>query len=235
MAVMPTCCYFGGEFVFEHGNVVGYSGGATRLILLEPTCLFNALCTMMYNVLEWNSRTDRISIWMSFTCNDQLMYTLVLDDMSLESGLGMVKHGFQSMLVLFVKRDTYPYEIDSRGSLKNVGGTDEGVVMVYEGRAPAEWDERVEGPIVEFIPEERKLRKNKRLNSPFWDVVVLLGLHVDGFVVTGSTRGDWIELARVLLGVELPPESFQGGRLSLSWIRGRFSFCPEDVPEEVIQ
>ncbi|KAG9449362.1 hypothetical protein H6P81_009327 [Aristolochia fimbriata] len=56
------------------------------------------------------------------------MYTPVLDDKSLESGLGMVKHGFQSMLVLFVKRDTYPYEMDNKRSLENVGG----IVVVDE-------------------------------------------------------------------------------------------------------
>ncbi|KAG9458190.1 hypothetical protein H6P81_002698 [Aristolochia fimbriata] len=74
--------------------------------------------------------------------------------MSLESGLGKLKHGFQSMLVLFVKRDTYPYEMDNRRSFENVGGTGEGAVMVYGRQAPAEGDERVEGPIVEFIPKE---------------------------------------------------------------------------------
>ncbi|KAG9453175.1 hypothetical protein H6P81_006079 [Aristolochia fimbriata] len=67
------------------------------------------------------------------------------------------------------------------------------------------------------------------------DVVVLLGLRVDGDAVTGSTRGDWMELARVLLGVELPPGSFQGGRLSLSWLIGQFSFCPDDATELMIQ
>ncbi|KAG9453319.1 hypothetical protein H6P81_006223 [Aristolochia fimbriata] len=65
------------------------------------------------------------------------------------------------------------------------------------------------------------------------DVVVLLRLRVDGDAVIGSTRGDWMELARVLLGVELPPGSFQGGRLSLSWLRGQFSFCPDDATELV--
>ncbi|KAG9452146.1 hypothetical protein H6P81_005050 [Aristolochia fimbriata] len=67
------------------------------------------------------------------------------------------------------------------------------------------------------------------------DVAVLLGLLVDGDAVTGLTRGDWMELARVLLGVELPPGSFQGGRLSLSWLRGQFSFCLDDATELVIQ
>ncbi|KAG9453156.1 hypothetical protein H6P81_006060 [Aristolochia fimbriata] len=155
MAVVPTCCYFGGEFIFEHGNVVGYSGGTTRLIFLEPTCSFNTLCSMMYNVLGGNPRTDRISIWMRFTCNGQLMYTPVLDDMSLEKGLGMVKHGFQSMLELFV----------NRRSLENVGGTGEGAIMVYEGQAPTEGDDRVKGPIVKFIPEERESSDDANDNS----------------------------------------------------------------------
>ncbi|KAG9439831.1 hypothetical protein H6P81_019996 [Aristolochia fimbriata] len=155
MIVIPACCYFGGDFVFEYGNVVGYSEGTTRLIYLESTCSFNTLCTMMYNVLGGNPRTDHISIWLSFTCNGRLMYTPVLDDVSLERGLGQVKYGFQSMLALFVKRDTYSYEIDSIRSLENVGGSVEGAVVVYGGQAPAEGDDRVERPIAEFIPEER--------------------------------------------------------------------------------
>ncbi|KAG9446500.1 hypothetical protein H6P81_012628 [Aristolochia fimbriata] len=120
---------------------------------------------MMYNVLGGNPRTDHISIWLSFTCNGRLMYTPVLDDVSLENGLGMVKHEFQSMLELFVKRDTYSYEMDSRRSLENVGGTGEGAVMVYGGQAPAEGDEIVERPIVEFIPEERELSGDAIDNS----------------------------------------------------------------------
>ncbi|KAG9440447.1 hypothetical protein H6P81_020612 [Aristolochia fimbriata] len=108
---------------------------------------------------------DHISIWLRFTCNGRLMYTPVLDDMSLENGLGMVKHGFQSMLELFVKRDTYSYEMDSRRSLENVGGTSEEDVMVYGGQAPAEEDKRVERPIVEFIPEEREPNEDANDNS----------------------------------------------------------------------
>ncbi|KAG9454359.1 hypothetical protein H6P81_007263 [Aristolochia fimbriata] len=38
------------------------------------------------------------------------------------------------------------------------------------------------------------------------DVGVLLGLRFDGFAVTGLTRGDKLELARALLGIEIPPE-----------------------------
>ncbi|KAG9442212.1 hypothetical protein H6P81_018066 [Aristolochia fimbriata] len=77
----------------------------------------------------------------------------------------MVKHGFQSMLVLFVKRDTYPYEMDSRRDLETVGETGEGAIMVYGGRAPVEGDERVEGPIMEFIPEERESSEEANNNS----------------------------------------------------------------------
>ncbi|KAG9444513.1 hypothetical protein H6P81_015853 [Aristolochia fimbriata] len=74
---------------------------------------------------------------------------------------------------------------------------------------------------------------NDEMTITLEDVAVLLGLRIDGDAVTGSTRGDWMELARVLLGVELPPGSFQGRRLSPSWIRGQFSFCPDDAPEEL--
>ncbi|KAG9440249.1 hypothetical protein H6P81_020414 [Aristolochia fimbriata] len=77
----------------------------------------------------------------------------------------MVKHGFQSMLELFVKQDTYSYEMDSRRGLENVGGTGEGAVMVYAGQAPAEGDERVERPIAEFIPEEREPSEEANDNS----------------------------------------------------------------------
>ncbi|KAG9450501.1 hypothetical protein H6P81_010466 [Aristolochia fimbriata] len=70
---------------------------------------------------------------------------------------------------------------------------------------------------------------NGEMTITLEDMAALLGLRVDGDAMTGLTRGDWMELARVLLGVELPPRSFQGGRLSLSRIRGRFSFCLEDA------
>ncbi|KAG9458798.1 hypothetical protein H6P81_003306 [Aristolochia fimbriata] len=120
---------------------------------------------MMYNVLGGNPRTDHISIWLSFTCNGRLMYTPVLDDVSLESGLGQVKYGFQSMLKLFVKRDTYSYEMDSKRSLENVGGSGEGAVVVYGGQAPPEGDDRVERPIAEFIPEEREPSEDANDNS----------------------------------------------------------------------
>ncbi|KAG9458796.1 hypothetical protein H6P81_003304 [Aristolochia fimbriata] len=76
---------------------------------------------------------------------------------------------------------------------------------------------------------------NGEMTITLEDVAVLLGLRVDGDSVTGSTWGDWMELDRVFLGVKLPPGSFQGGRLSLSWLRGQFSFCPDDATELVIQ
>ncbi|KAG9450452.1 hypothetical protein H6P81_010417 [Aristolochia fimbriata] len=69
------------------------------------------------------------------------------------------------MLELFVKRDTYSYEMDSRRSLENLGGSGEGAVVVYGGQAPAEGDDRVERPIAEFIPEEREPSDDANDNS----------------------------------------------------------------------
>ncbi|KAG9458823.1 hypothetical protein H6P81_003331 [Aristolochia fimbriata] len=100
---------------------------------------------------------------------------------------------------------------------------------------------RLDKPLITALVERWRSEMNTfhlangEMTITLEDVAVLLGLRVDGDAVTGSTRGDWMELARVLLGVELPPGSFQGGRLSLSWLRGRFSFCPDDATELVIQ
>ncbi|KAG9446150.1 hypothetical protein H6P81_012278 [Aristolochia fimbriata] len=100
---------------------------------------------------------------------------------------------------------------------------------------------RLDKPLITALVERWRSETNTfhlangEMTITLEDVVALLGLRVDGDAVTGSTRGDWMELARVLLGVELPPGSFQGDRLSLSWIRGRFSFCLDDTPEEEIQ
>ncbi|KAG9458372.1 hypothetical protein H6P81_002880 [Aristolochia fimbriata] len=132
---------------------------------------------------------DHISIWMTFSCNGQLVYTPIFDDISLEGGLGMVKHGFQTTLVLFCMRDCHRYEMDSRRSLSNEVGTREGAPVdtgegapvetidgapVETGKgAPAEMDERDpieiderspiqigEGTITGFIPEGRKSRED---------------------------------------------------------------------------
>ncbi|KAG9446974.1 hypothetical protein H6P81_013102 [Aristolochia fimbriata] len=100
---------------------------------------------------------------------------------------------------------------------------------------------RLDKPLITALVERWRSKTNTfylangEMTITLEDVAVLLGLRVDGDAVTGSTRGDWMELARVLLGVELPLGSFQGGRLSLSWIRGRFSFCSDDATELVIQ
>ncbi|KAG9447024.1 hypothetical protein H6P81_013152 [Aristolochia fimbriata] len=100
---------------------------------------------------------------------------------------------------------------------------------------------RLDKPVITSLVERWRSETNTfhlangEITITLEDMVVLLGLRVDEFVVAGSTREDWMELAKVLLGVELPPGSFLGGRLSLSWNRDRFSFCPTDVPEVVIQ
>ncbi|KAG9458437.1 hypothetical protein H6P81_002945 [Aristolochia fimbriata] len=100
---------------------------------------------------------------------------------------------------------------------------------------------RLDKPLITALVERWKSEMNTfhlangEMTITLEDMVLPLGLHIDGDAVTGSTQGDWMELARGLLGIELPPGSFQGGRLSLSWIRGRFLLCPDDVPDEVIQ
>ncbi|KAG9440013.1 hypothetical protein H6P81_020178 [Aristolochia fimbriata] len=100
---------------------------------------------------------------------------------------------------------------------------------------------RLDKPLITALVERWRSETNTfhlangEMTITLEDVAVLLGLRVDGDAVTGSTRGDWMELARLVLGVELPPGSFQGGRLSLSWLRGQFSFCPDDATELVIQ
>ncbi|KAG9442052.1 hypothetical protein H6P81_017906 [Aristolochia fimbriata] len=100
---------------------------------------------------------------------------------------------------------------------------------------------RLDKPLITALVERWRSETNTfhlangEMTITLEDVGILLGLRVDGDAVTGSTRGDWMELARVLLGVELPPGSFQGGRLSLSWLRGQFSLCPDNATELVIQ
>ncbi|KAG9458378.1 hypothetical protein H6P81_002886 [Aristolochia fimbriata] len=81
---------------------------------------------------------------------------------------------------------------------------------------------RLDKPLITSLVERWRSEMNSfhlangEMTITLEDAVVLLGLRVDGFTVTSSTRGDWMELARVLLRVELPPGSFQGGRLSLA-------------------
>ncbi|KAG9458475.1 hypothetical protein H6P81_002983 [Aristolochia fimbriata] len=87
---------------------------------------------------------------------------------------------------------------------------------------------RLDKPLITALVERWRSETNTfhlangEMTITLEDMGILLGLRVDGDAVTGSTRGDWMELARVLLGVELPPGSFQG-------------VCPDDATELVIQ
>ncbi|KAG9450276.1 hypothetical protein H6P81_010241 [Aristolochia fimbriata] len=63
------------------------------------------------------------------------------------------------------------------------------------------------------------------------DVVVLLGLRVDGDAVTGSTRGDWMELARVLQG-RASTGSFWGSIVTIMDREANFHSSPT-TPTEV--
>ncbi|KAG9458400.1 hypothetical protein H6P81_002908 [Aristolochia fimbriata] len=74
---------------------------------------------------------------------------------------------------------------------------------------------RLDKPLITALVERWRSETNTfhlangEMTITLEDVAVLLELRVDGDALTGSTRADCMELARVLLGVELPPGSFQ--------------------------
>ncbi|KAG9458309.1 hypothetical protein H6P81_002817 [Aristolochia fimbriata] len=75
----------------------------------------------------------------------------------------MVKHGSQSMLVLFLKRDTYPYEMDNIRSLGNLGGTGEGAVIQFGGESSEDSnyisssEDAWPNPVTEEVEEEEEV------------------------------------------------------------------------------
>ena len=66
------------------------------------------------------------------------------------------------------------------------------------------------------------------------DVEILIGLPIDGEPVTGQSRGDWLHLCQVLLGVTPPAKQIRGSRLSLIWLEVEFSRLADDVDEKTI-
>ena len=67
------------------------------------------------------------------------------------------------------------------------------------------------------------------------DVAVLLGLPIQGKVVTGTSK---IENGRQLcleqFGLELPDKTLIGGRLKLTWLQSNFAEIPEEADEDVV-
>ena len=58
------------------------------------------------------------------------------------------------------------------------------------------------------------------------DVVVFLGLRIDGPPVTGTNKRDWVEECDRLLGVVPPPMAIHGGQVKLTWLREQFTVPP---------
>ena len=50
------------------------------------------------------------------------------------------------------------------------------------------------------------------------DVVIILGLRIDGPVVTGTCVFDVVELCGELLGVTPPADALRGSAISIRWL-----------------
>ena len=58
------------------------------------------------------------------------------------------------------------------------------------------------------------------------DVIVFLGLRIDGSPVTGIDERDWVEEYDRLLSVVPPPTDIHGGQVKLPWLREQFIVPP---------
>ena len=64
---------------------------------------------------------------------------------------------------------------------------------------------------------------------------MLIGLPVDGDVVTGSTCLDWRRVCYSLLGLTPGDTDIDGQRLHLTWLSQSFPTFPPDADDESIQ
>ena len=67
------------------------------------------------------------------------------------------------------------------------------------------------------------------------DIAMLIGLPVDGDVVTGSTCLDWRRVCYSLLGLTPGDTDIDGQRLHLTWLSQSFPTLAPDADEESIQ
>ena len=67
------------------------------------------------------------------------------------------------------------------------------------------------------------------------DIVVLVGLPVDGDAIIGHTHMDWRRICHDLLDVTPGDRDIDGQRLHLNWLLDRFSTLPQDADEESIR
>ena len=66
------------------------------------------------------------------------------------------------------------------------------------------------------------------------DIAMLIGLPVDGDVVTSSTCLDWRRVCYSLLGITLGDKDIDGQRLHLTWLSRSFPTLAPDADEESI-
>ena len=67
------------------------------------------------------------------------------------------------------------------------------------------------------------------------DVAIILGLHIDGPVVTGTCVLDVAELCGELLGVTLLVDSLRGSAISIMWLCDQLSTLTPDVNEVALE
>ena len=67
------------------------------------------------------------------------------------------------------------------------------------------------------------------------DIVVLVGLPIDGDAIIGHTHMDWRRICHDLLGGTPGDRDIDGQRLHLNWLLDKFSTLPPDADEESIR
>lgn len=67
------------------------------------------------------------------------------------------------------------------------------------------------------------------------DVALLLGLQVNGWVVTGNTDLQWEDLCEELLGLRPDSSVLHGSALKVSWLRTHFQEPPSDADDITLQ
>ncbi|XP_068503789.1 protein MAIN-LIKE 1-like [Phaseolus vulgaris] len=66
------------------------------------------------------------------------------------------------------------------------------------------------------------------------DVELILGLPIDGQVVTGITSGDLVSFYEQLLGFIPPSTTVKGNAIKLSWLNNTFQELPHNATDDVI-
>ena len=67
------------------------------------------------------------------------------------------------------------------------------------------------------------------------DVAIILGLRIDGPIVTGTCVLDVAELCGELLGVTLPAHALRGSAISIQWLCDQLSTPTPDTDEVALE